>query len=196
MTDKINRREDMVRVASTLFVRDGYKATSVRDIAREVGCTEAALYYHFKDGKRALFQLVLETVLPKLFNVIEECRGATSLSEVVSRFTKSLTQVMMTQAQWFGLIVSEFPSFGSEECSFFYEKHRAINENFIDIIRPLMPDDHEAQQTVWVITCITIGYMQLFYRLGLKSVSYGKHIRLVDLLSRALSLDMPESESP
>ena len=42
-----NRRELILGVAAGLFSRDGYHATSMRDVAREVGVTSTALYRHF-----------------------------------------------------------------------------------------------------------------------------------------------------
>jgi AcrR family transcriptional regulator len=60
MAQKINRQELIVAKATELFMAQGYNATSVRQIAEAAGCTDAALYYHFRDGKRALFQAVIE----------------------------------------------------------------------------------------------------------------------------------------
>jgi AcrR family transcriptional regulator len=193
MPEKINRRDEIVRVASELFVQDGYEATSVREIAQRVGCTEAALYYHFKDGKRALLKEVIETVIPKLLSIIEECQGATSLNELLVLYTTQLRDVMGKQAQWFRWLVADFPNFGEEERLLFYEKHRTIYQNFMEILQPFIPDPVEARHAAWIIMCTTIGYMQMFYMLNLKALPYNKEIHLIDLLSRALSLDSTAS---
>jgi len=63
---KTNRRDLIVETAARLFIEQGYTATSVRRIAEAVGCTEAALYYHFKDGKRQLLQAVVESEISQL----------------------------------------------------------------------------------------------------------------------------------
>ena len=68
MPERINRRDNIVDAAAHLFVQNGYDATSVRQIADVVGVTEAALYYHFKDGKRELMQAVLECNMPDLMS--------------------------------------------------------------------------------------------------------------------------------
>jgi AcrR family transcriptional regulator len=49
--------------ALELFARNGYAGTSIRAIAREVGASESVLYAHF-DGKRAIFQAVLDELGP------------------------------------------------------------------------------------------------------------------------------------
>src|SRR3984885_13146334 len=40
-------RQRILAIAADLFARQGYTGTSIADIARELGTTTAALYYHF-----------------------------------------------------------------------------------------------------------------------------------------------------
>lgn len=40
-------RDRIIAIARELFARQGYTATTISDIARELGTTTAALYYHF-----------------------------------------------------------------------------------------------------------------------------------------------------
>lgn len=54
-------RRAMLVAAARLFARDGYAATSMRDLAKEIGITPAALYHHYPD-KQALYYAVLELV--------------------------------------------------------------------------------------------------------------------------------------
>ncbi|PLX37050.1 MAG: hypothetical protein C0606_11060 [Hyphomicrobiales bacterium] len=56
-----DRRAAILDVAAELFARDGFSAVSMRDLAREVGLTPAALYYHFPD-KETLYTEVLRSV--------------------------------------------------------------------------------------------------------------------------------------
>ena len=188
MFDKLNRRDEIVRVSSTLFVKQGYAATSIRDIAQQVGCTEAAIYYHFKEGKRALLRAVLEAVLPLLLTTFDSIRGAETLGEFVTRYSSQLDQVMMAQAGWFRWIIAEFPNFSEAERRIFYEKHLTIYNGLIAMIAPYIPDQQQAHQSAWLIMCITIGYSQLFYTLDLKSVDHARQVNLGDLISNALGL--------
>ncbi|MFI6503135.1 TetR/AcrR family transcriptional regulator [Nonomuraea typhae] len=43
-----NTRSRIQEIALRLFTEQGYEATSLRQIAEELGVTKAALYYHFK----------------------------------------------------------------------------------------------------------------------------------------------------
>ena len=62
MTSKDNStRQFIIDVARKKFMAEGYKATSTRHIAKEVGITQPNLYHHFKN-KEALYISVLEQV--------------------------------------------------------------------------------------------------------------------------------------
>ena len=58
-------RDRILEVAEEMFARQGYRAVSIRDIARACGVTNAALYYHFP-SKKALFREVLQRHLEGL----------------------------------------------------------------------------------------------------------------------------------
>jgi AcrR family transcriptional regulator len=44
---KPDTKQRILQIAGELFARQGYTATTIADIARELGTTTAALYYHF-----------------------------------------------------------------------------------------------------------------------------------------------------
>jgi len=63
----MSKKESIVEVASKYYSIYGYDKTSLDDIAREVGVSKPAIYYHFKD-KYALY----EAVLCSKFNILEK----------------------------------------------------------------------------------------------------------------------------
>ena len=51
-------RQTILRTATRLFLQRGFGQTSTRDIAKEIGITQPALYHHFSD-KEVLFLEVM-----------------------------------------------------------------------------------------------------------------------------------------
>jgi AcrR family transcriptional regulator len=51
-------RQRILDIAGELFARQGYTATTIADIARELGTTTAALYYHFPSKSAILAGLL------------------------------------------------------------------------------------------------------------------------------------------
>src|ERR1051325_7921474 len=55
------RREQLMQVATKLFARNGYEATTTAAIAEMAGVTEPILYRHFK-SKQELFVAIVKAV--------------------------------------------------------------------------------------------------------------------------------------
>lgn len=51
-------RERILKVSRRLFVEHGYEATSMRLIAREVGCSSTAIYLYFKNKDALMFAVI------------------------------------------------------------------------------------------------------------------------------------------
>lgn len=87
-------RELAQRVALRLFTEQGYEATSLRQIADELGINKASLYYHF-DGKEAIVQSLLDQrgneVEELLAWVREQPASPSVLVDAVSRWVDSFT---------------------------------------------------------------------------------------------------------
>jgi AcrR family transcriptional regulator len=56
--DKSDTRSRIQEVALRLFIENGYEATSLREIAEELGVTKAALYYHFDTKEKIVTSLI------------------------------------------------------------------------------------------------------------------------------------------
>lgn len=64
-------RDKLIGAATQLFVRDGYKATSMKAIASHVGMSKPALYWHFPT-KQELYLTVLSGLLDDLVGYVGE----------------------------------------------------------------------------------------------------------------------------
>ena len=69
-------RETVLRRAIDLFNRQGYDATSVGDLARELGLAKSAIYHHFA-SKEALLSAALDEALDGLTTAIDTALAAT-----------------------------------------------------------------------------------------------------------------------
>jgi AcrR family transcriptional regulator len=67
---KVNRRSDILRAAEKLVRTRGLSGVTTRQISKEVGCSEGALYVHFK-GRLELLLAMLEENLPTMLQPLE-----------------------------------------------------------------------------------------------------------------------------
>jgi AcrR family transcriptional regulator len=73
ITDAPRTRERILDAALTLFAEKGYEATSMREIAAQLGITKAALYYHF-DSKADIVRAMLADVERQVTGLVEWAR--------------------------------------------------------------------------------------------------------------------------
>jgi AcrR family transcriptional regulator len=59
---KQKTKEKILNIATTLFAQDGYKATTIRRIAKEVGIRESAIYNHYTN-KETIFIAATDEIL-------------------------------------------------------------------------------------------------------------------------------------
>jgi AcrR family transcriptional regulator len=78
-----NRRQEILQAAEKLMLTEGLSGVTTRQIAKQVGCSEGALYVHFK-GRLELLLAMLEERVPdmlELFRALEETIGKNSPRE-------------------------------------------------------------------------------------------------------------------
>jgi len=116
----VTRAEQMAKThqaildtARELFLKNGYAATSTRDIANAIGITQPALYHHFKD-KEVIFLAVITTVGAEIKAGIDEIRENTEQSALDQLTDVSLLLTHKHPADVFSLIHSSFKALSPE----------------------------------------------------------------------------------
>lgn len=83
MSERVRRgrpghdQQSVLRVAIELFNRQGYDATSMGDLARELGLTKSAIYHHVP-SKESLLQRALDEALDELSAALDAVQSAES----------------------------------------------------------------------------------------------------------------------
>jgi AcrR family transcriptional regulator len=172
MADRQNRRELLIETAARLFQEYGYNATSVRQIADAVGVTESALYYHFKEGKRGLFQAVLEHYTPNILIVEDNYTELPTFGEFVRKFIQDqdneYNHENIQRLRW---ILLEYPTLNPEEQAFFHHKAQAAHQSLTHMIHHYIEDDLKARRLAWLLLMLLFGYGQMFINLGIGEIA-------------------------
>lgn len=90
--DPQSRRRALVDAAAELMCRRGYRGTSLKDIANELGMSEPALYHYFRNKEEILVSIYMETLSVGLQTVraIRDSEGPADakLRRVLAEFTR------------------------------------------------------------------------------------------------------------
>jgi AcrR family transcriptional regulator len=85
-----SRRSDILRAAEKLMATKGLNAVTTRQISKEVGCSEGALYVHFK-GRLELLLAMLEECLPDARQSLHKLEGSPGRSSPQENLVMALT---------------------------------------------------------------------------------------------------------
>ena len=100
-------RQQILNAALHLFSERGFSRTTVRDIARAAGITDAAIYYHFESKQELLEALVEERGFLTSFQNLERVEAQMPLDEMVLWMAASAVNLMDANRDFLRLITIE-----------------------------------------------------------------------------------------
>lgn len=90
-----DRREEVLAAAAGCFMRKGYEATSMDDVAEALGATKGRVYHHFR-SKPDLFFAVYRRAMDINMGVVEpQAQGPGMAAERLARMAKAHALAMM-----------------------------------------------------------------------------------------------------
>lgn len=109
-----DQRERLIDAALNCYVRQGIRATRVRDIAAEAGVTPALLHYYFGDAAQLLDKAITERLLPVFHLVRQRLREADAGDPwiLAETFVTAVCDAIESHPWWPALWVREVISEG------------------------------------------------------------------------------------
>ena len=181
MTDSHSLQDLIVEKAGELFRKQGYAETSIKQIARASGCTTAALYYYFEEGK----QHILREVIHRSAGEVESDKQfpeAGSLEEFLIQLSGVLAERFPRVADRFNWLMLQFPTLPDEEKRILQDQLLGIQQGLRERIDQYVADGATADRLAWMVYCSFFGYHQIFTkmevgrRVDLDPVEYGRFL--------------------
>jgi TetR/AcrR family transcriptional regulator, cholesterol catabolism regulator len=107
-TTKVSRKDQIETVATALFKERGFAATSMRDLANEVGIEAASIYSHVR-SKEELLQSICFKMAQEFFEILENPQTrqlpfAQQLREIIKAhvaiITRNVAASVVFQQEW------------------------------------------------------------------------------------------------
>lgn len=99
LEDDMDTKERILSVSLELFSKKGFSGVSVRDIAKEVGVRESALYKHYK-GKQDILDNIIVVMKDKILSAYEEYRVPESITKDISKAYEKLSINELCEISW------------------------------------------------------------------------------------------------
>jgi AcrR family transcriptional regulator len=100
-------RKQILDASLSLFSQQGFARTTVRDIARKAGITDAAIYYHFESKRELLEALVEERGFLTSLENLERVEAGLPLQEFVLWMAAGAINLMDANRDFLRLIIME-----------------------------------------------------------------------------------------
>lgn len=127
-------QETVLRRAIDLFNQQGYDATSMGDLARELGLSKAAIYHHV-DSKADLLALALDEALDNLEAALADARAAPGLTAAERLRTALAGSVEVLVAHLPSVTLLLRVRGNSEVERAALERRRHIDDQLADLVR-------------------------------------------------------------
>lgn len=126
-------QQAVLRAAIDLFNRQGYDATSIGDLARELGLTKSAIYHHV-DSKESLLSTALDEALGALTDAIDAARRApgTSAYERLRAVVHASVEVLAGHLPAVTLLLRVRGNSAVELAAL--ERRRALDDQLADVV--------------------------------------------------------------
>ncbi|TMB99831.1 MAG: TetR/AcrR family transcriptional regulator [Chloroflexi bacterium] len=100
-------RKQILDASLRLFAERGFARTTVRDIARQAGITDAAIYYHFQSKRELLEALVEERGFLSSLQNLERVTADLPIAETMTWMARGAVSIMDENREFLRLIIME-----------------------------------------------------------------------------------------
>jgi AcrR family transcriptional regulator len=129
----IAKREEILDVALELFTRKGYDRTSVREVARLAGLSQAGLLHHFSTKEELFIEVLRRRDLRNREAFVSSEADPNSISRLVSIVRQNMTQPGLVRL--YVTMSAESTEVDSLARSFFEERYRELRAEVADDLR-------------------------------------------------------------
>jgi len=95
----MDTKKKIIEVSLALFAQKGFDGVSVREIAKEVGVRESALYKHYKN-KEDILDKIVEEMISSIRNGYELRHVPETLTEGVAEGYRNISEEQLCEMSW------------------------------------------------------------------------------------------------
>jgi AcrR family transcriptional regulator len=108
------RRAEVLDIAARVFHEQGYEATSIQDIADELGVLKGSVYYYISGKEDLLFELLQDVHKAALTAVNEAVEQDGDPLQKVHAFVETLSRFNADNQERMGILLHDFRSLSEE----------------------------------------------------------------------------------
>jgi AcrR family transcriptional regulator len=158
------RLEEVLQSAANIFFAKGYHATSIEDVARDVGMLKGSLYYYIKSKDDLLFQLLLAGIEDSDAFIARHIDPHGDPVEQLERATRAQIDYIIENRVQFGLFLHEFDSLSGKRQHKLISVMSRYNSRFVELVRHGQEQGKIIQGEPWILVNGILGMCNWLYR--------------------------------
>jgi TetR/AcrR family transcriptional regulator, cholesterol catabolism regulator len=158
------RLEEVLQSAANIFFVKGFHATSIEDVARDVGMLKGSLYYYIKSKDDLLFQLLLAGIEDGDAFIARQIDVAGDPVEQLERAIRAQIDYIIQNKVPFGLFLHEFDSLSGKRQHKLISVMSRYNSRFVDLVRRGQQQGKLIDGEPWLIVNGILGMCNWLYR--------------------------------
>ncbi len=163
-TKSSTRLEAVLRSAANIFFAKGFHASSVEDVARDVGMLKGSLYYYIKSKDDLLFQLLLAGIEDGDAYIARNIDPKGDPVEQLERAIRAQIDYIIQNKVPFGLFLHEFDSLSGKRQHKLTAVMSRYNNRFVELVQKGQQQGKLMKGEPWIIVNGMLGMCNWLYR--------------------------------
>jgi AcrR family transcriptional regulator len=158
------RLEEVLQSAANIFFAKGFHATSIEDVARDVGMLKGSLYYYIKSKEDLLFQLLLAGIEDSDAFIAQQIDPEGDPVVQLEQAIRAQIDYIIQHRVPFGLFLHEFDSLSGKRQHKLIAVMSRYNSRFVGLVRRGQEQGKIIQGEPWIIVNGILGMCNWLYR--------------------------------
>ena len=158
------RLEEVLQSAANIFFAKGFHATSIEDVARDVGMLKGSLYYYIKSKDDLLFQLLLAGIEDGDSYIAQHIDPEGEPVEQLERAIRAQIDYIIQNKVPFGLFLHEFDSLSGKRQHKVISVMSRYNNRFVELVKRGQEQGKLMDGEPWLIVNGILGMCNWLYR--------------------------------
>ena len=158
------RLEAVLRSAANIFFAKGFHATSIEDVARDVGLLKGSLYYYIKSKNDLLFQLLLAGIEDGDAYIAQHIDPKGDPVEQLERAIRAQIDYIIQNKVPFGLFLHEFDSLSGKRQHKLTAVMSRYNNRFVELVQKGQQQGKLMKGEPWILVNGMLGMCNWLYR--------------------------------
>ena len=158
------RLEEVLHSAANIFFTKGFHATSIEDVARDVGMLKGSLYYYIKSKEDLLFRLLMAGIEDGDAFIAQHIDMNGDPAEQLERAIRAQIDYIIQNRVPFGLFLHEFDSLSGKRQHKLIAVMSRYNSRFVELVRRGQEQGKLIEGEPWIIVNGILGMCNWLYR--------------------------------